>query len=139
MKETSWEWVSSKQKTAAKIMWDTQGQDYDHVIARIMEACEMTNLNARALYRRLCRDGMEDQGFVPAPAKVGRPRKDGRAPAIGVVAPKQVQPSVAAAPVHAAPEPVHFEPEPERTVTGERKSISDMKTYLEELKRKASA
>jgi hypothetical protein len=134
MKETSWEWVSSKQKTAAKIMWETQGQDYDYVISRIMEACEMTNLNARALYRRLCRDGMVEQGFVPAPAKVGRPRKDGSAPTVGVVSGQKTVIAATPAPVHVEPEP-----EPERTVSGERKSIADMKAYLEELKKKASA
>ena len=134
MKRTSWEWSNSNRKKAAQIMWDTQGQDYDTVCALIGEACGLNRLNSRNLYRKLCREEMIEQGFVPAPIKVGRPPKNASA------APSPVAQSYAAVKAAPAPEPVYIEPEPEpeRTATGERKSISDMKAYLEQLKRKAN-
>lgn len=119
MKRSGWEWANSNKKKAAQIMWDTQGQELDVVCEQIMEACNVNLVAARALYRKVARDDLIDKGFVPAPAKVGRPRKDGS---------------------NAAPAPVVYrepEPEPERTETGEKKSIADMKAYLESLKRKA--
>lgn len=132
MKRTSWEWENSNKKRTIKIMWDTQGQDLDTVAALIMEACDIDNVAARALYRKIARDELIEQGFVPAPAKLGRPRKDGTAP---------VSRSVAAnnAPIVHVPVVVH-EPEEvvERTETGEKKSIADMRAYLETLKRKAN-
>lgn len=129
MKRNSWEWADSKQKRATKIMWDTQGQDFDTVCALIMDACNVDLKAARALYRKLAREEMVAEGFVPAPAKLGRPRKDGSAPVSRIVQAAEAAPVI----VH---EP---EPEPERTETGERKSIADMKAYLAELKKKAGA
>lgn len=137
MKETSWKWVNSKQKRAAQIMWETQGQDFDHVIARIMEDCEVTNLGARALYRKLAREELIDQGFVPSAPKMGRPRKDSSAPKATYTRKAAAAPVAHTEPVAVEPEPEEIEPEPERTETGERKSIADMKAYLEQLKRKA--
>lgn len=135
MKEYGWKWNDSKQKRAAQIMWETQGQDFDHVIALIMERCNLSNLNARQLYRKMARI-MEEDGFVPAPIKKGRPRKtDAPSPYARPQQERNVK-VVSEFPMemHHDPEP---EPEPERTATGERKSISDMKAYLEQLKRKA--
>lgn len=117
MKRSGWEWANSNKKKAAKIMWETQGQDFDSVCQRIMDECNVNLIGARALYRKMAREELIEQGFVPAPAKVGRPRKTPLPEPVQVV---QHEP----------------EPEPERTATGERKSIADMKAYLEELKRK---
>lgn len=131
MKRTSWEWENSNKKRTIKIMWDTQGQDLETVAALIMEACNVDNVAARALYRKLARDELIAQGFVPAPAKLGRPRKDGGDPVSRTVAANN------APIVHA---PIVHEPEEvvERTATGEKKSIADMKAYLETLKRRAN-
>lgn len=136
MKRTSWEWADSKQKRATKIMWDTQGQDFDTVCSLIMDACEVDLKAARALYRRLAREEMVAEGFVPAPAKLGRPRKDGADPVPrgNPIAPKIVARTPAAE--YVAPVVHEPEPEEERTETGEKKSLADMKAYLEELKRK---
>lgn len=131
MKRNSWEWADSKQKRATKIMWDTQGQDLETVCALIMDACNVDLVAARALYRKIARDELIEQGFVPAPAKLGRPRKDGSAP----VSRTNAAP-VYVAPVVHTPEP---EEEVERTETGEKKSIADMKAYLAELKRRHTA
>lgn len=131
MKEVGWEWVNSKKKVATKIMWETQGQDYAHVVALIEQACDLDTRAARALYRKICRDSLEAQGFVPAQAPMGRPRKNALpAPAVAP-APHDPYPAPKAATVQREPEP-----EPERTATGERKSIADMKAYLENLKKK---
>jgi hypothetical protein len=130
MKRTSWEWQNSNKKRAIQIMWDTQGQDFDYVVDLICEACNLDNAAARALYRKVSRDELIEQGFVPAPAKLGRPRKDGTAPAPVRATARPVE-------VVATPVVVEPEPEPERTETGEKKSIVDMKAYLEQLKRKA--
>mgnify|MGYP000007443969 CR=1 FL=1 len=134
MKRTSWEWENSNKKRTIKIMWDTQGQDLETVAALIMEACNVDNVAARALYRKIARDELIAQGFVPAPAKLGRPRKDGSAPVA-----RTVNANTGNVTVH-APVIVHHEPEEvvERTATGEKKSIADMKAYLETLKRKAN-
>lgn len=151
MTETSREWVNSKKKRAEKIMWDTQGQDFDHVITLIMEDCGINNLRARALYRNLAREKLIAEGFVPAPDKRGRPRKDGKAPI-----PRKASKPVSRTLVDRVSDEVwnhdatkdnvnctdpDFEKEEEevveRTETGERKSIADMKAYLEQLKRKA--
>lgn len=143
MKRTSWEWQNSNKKRAIQIMWDTQGQDFDYVVGLICEACNLDNTAGRALYRKVARDELIEQGFVPAPAKLGRPRKTVRAG--DEVAPRQSRTLVdrvsketwehdARADNVNAIDP---EPEPERTETGEKKSIADMKAYLEQLKRKA--
>lgn len=141
MKPFGWQWANSKQKRAEKIMWETQGQDYDIVISQIMEDCQLDNLNARQLYRKMART-MEQEGFVPAPIKRGRPRKtDVPAAAPSRMPRKRSEARDASHPdVYNASHPVmqlEPEPEPERTTTGERKSIADMKSFLEQLKRKA--
>ncbi len=142
MKNYTWEWVDSNKKRATKIMLETQGQDYDHVISLIMEACNIKQVGARALYRRIAREDLIDKGFVPAPSKRGRPRKTPLEPDHKPV--RRMTRKVYVDPVEDdivdQPDVVHYitpEPEPERTETGEKKSIADMKAYLESLKRKA--
>ena len=130
MKEVGWEWRMSKKKTAMKIMWETQGQEFEVVWKLIAEQCDLPPVQARALYRNLSRDVMEAQGFVPAPIRLGRPRKDAAVASAGP-APHDPYPPPKAA-VKAAVQP----PEPEIVTEEERKSISDMKAYLEQLKRK---
>ena len=130
MKRAGWEWANSNRKRAIKIMWDTQGRDLDYVCDLIAKECGIDEVAARALYRKTARDELIAEGFVPAPSKVGRPRKDGNDPIPRAIA-------KAAAPVE-APAVINVpEPEPERTATGEKKSIADMKAYLEILKNKA--
>lgn len=142
MKDYGWHWNDSKQKRAAHIMWETQGQDFDHVISLIMERCNLSNLNARQLYRKMARI-LEPDGFVPAPIKKGRPRKTDVPSPYTRTQPEQESVRLVSntdTEAQQEPEPeqeAQQEPEPERTATGERKSISDMKSYLEQLKRKA--
>ena len=127
MKKTSWEWQNSNKKRATQIMWDTQGQDLDTVCNLISEACAIDFVAARNLYRKIARDDLIAQGFVPAAAKMGRPRKDGTGTAPRINSPRAESHIV---------EQYEPEPEPERTETGEKESIADMKAYLEALKKR---
>jgi hypothetical protein len=156
MKKFGWKWIDSNAKRATKIMWETQGRDLDEVCALIAADCDIDMKAARALYRRMAREEMIEQGFVPAPAKLGRPRKEGgpavRQPTgrprgrprkdtlVDRISNETWNHDASKDNVnvtdYASMEP---EPEPERTATGEKKSIADMKAYLEQLKKKAGA